>query len=61
MFFRKKPKDDDDNELAGMFVDEGVASGIKRALQRTDLTPEDRKDLEDALKRLSLKKEDAED
>jgi len=54
----KRPKDDDDDSMVELFADQGVADGIKRALQRTDLTPEDRRELEDALKRLTLKQGD---
>jgi hypothetical protein len=62
MFFRKKPADDDDaqfgklDELVGTTSDNPVADGIRRALQRPDLTPEDRREFEEALKRLTTEK-----
>jgi hypothetical protein len=36
----------------GSLVDEATEDGIRRALQRTDLTPEDRQQFEQALQRL---------
>jgi hypothetical protein len=60
MFFRKRPKDEDDeaqfnklNELVGSGDQNPVAEGIRRALQRDDLTDEDRAEFEAALKRLT--------
>ena len=59
MFFKKRSAgDNDDDQFSELFADQGVADGIKRALQRPDLTPEDRKELEDALQRLNLQKKD---
>lgn len=66
MFFRKRQKEDGDaqfgklDELVGT-GDSGdkegspnpVEDGIRRALQRDDLTDEDRAEFEAALKRLS--------
>lgn len=60
MFFRKRSKDEDDeaqfnklNELVGSGDRNPVADGIRRALQRDDLTDEDRVEFEAALKRLT--------
>lgn len=61
MFFRKRPKSrdaDDDaqlNKLDELVGGESnpVADGIRRALQRDDLTDEDRAEFEAALKRLT--------
>lgn len=59
MFFRKRQKDDENDSQFGA-LDELVGSetnpvldGIRRALQRDDLTDEDRTEFEAALKRLS--------
>lgn len=59
MFFRKRQKDDQDvqftelDELVGGADSQNpVADGIRRALQRDDLTDEDRAEFEAALKRL---------
>jgi hypothetical protein len=62
MFFKKKTNDDEDDAQFGeldQLVGQGkgeedtVAEGIRRALQRDDLTPEDRAEFEAALKRLN--------
>jgi len=59
MFFRKRPKDVDDdaqfNKLDELVGSESnpVADGIRRALQRDDLTDEDRAEFQAALKRLA--------
>jgi len=59
MFFRKRSKDVDDdaqfNKLDELVGGESnpVADGIRRALQRDDLTDEDRAEFEAALKRLT--------
>lgn len=66
MFFRKGQKDDGDgqfgklDELVGTGTPDDadgsknpVEDGIRRALQRDDLTDEDRAEFEAALKRLS--------
>ena len=60
MFFRKKQKEDDDSqfgkldELVGAAPPQDpVAEGIRRALERDDLSAEDRADFEAALKRLN--------
>ena len=59
MFFRKRQKDEEDaqfgklDELVGGPDSENpVADGIRRALERDDLTEEDRKEFQAALKRL---------
>jgi hypothetical protein len=59
MFFRKKTGNGGEDDSLGK-LDEivggdqnPVADGIRRALQRDDLTPEDRREFEEALKRLS--------
>lgn len=59
MFFRKRQKDDPDaqfgklDELVGTGDEQNpVEDGIRRALQRDDLTDEDRAEFEAALKRL---------
>ena len=62
MFFRKKRNDEDDDDAQFGKLDEIVgdgplADGIKRALQRDDLTPEDRREFEEALKRLEEPKD----
>jgi hypothetical protein len=67
MFFRKRQKDDGDaqfgqlDELVGASGDADgspnpVEDGIRRALQRDDLTDEDRAEFEAALKRLQQQK-----
>jgi hypothetical protein len=58
MFFRRRQKDDDDSQfgqLDELFGGESnpVADGIRRALQRDDLTPEDRAEFEAALQRIT--------
>jgi hypothetical protein len=59
MFFRRRQKEDDDaqfgklDELVGGGESNPVADGIRRALQREDLSPEDRADFEAALNRLN--------
>lgn len=58
MFFRRRPKDDDDSQFGKLdeLVGGGespVADGIRRALQRDDLTDEDRAEFEAALKRIT--------
>ena len=70
MFFRKRQKDDGDaqfgelDELVGTGDpdDKGsqnpVEDGIRRALERDDLTDEDRAEFEAALKRLQGKAPD---
>jgi hypothetical protein len=64
MFFRKREKDDVDaqfgqlDELVGSSDSENpVADGIRRALERDDLTDEDRAEFEAALKRLQQQRE----
>ena len=63
MFFKKKQKEDDDAQFSQLDElvkspsaeeggDDPVAEGIRRALQRDDLTDEDRREFEAALKRL---------
>ena len=59
MFFRRRRKEEEDESQFGR-LDElvstessPVADGIRRALQRDDLSAEDRADFEAALKRLS--------
>lgn len=59
MFFRRRQKVEDDDSQFGK-LDEliggdnnPVLDGIRRALQRDDLTDEDRAEFEAALKRLS--------
>jgi hypothetical protein len=62
MFFRRRQKDDDDSqfgkldELVGTATENPVADSIRRALQRDDLTPEDRSEFEAALKRLTTER-----
>lgn len=58
MFFRRRQKEDEDDsqfgkldELVGASANP-VADGIRRALQRDDLTDEDRREFEAALQRL---------
>jgi len=52
MLFGKPPAEDNDDALIDLVVSRGVAEGIRRALARDDLTPEDRQQFEDALERL---------
>lgn len=59
MFFRKRQRDDQDaqfgklDEVVGGSISQNpVADGIRRALERDDLTDEDRAEFEAALKRL---------
>lgn len=59
MFFRRRQKEDEDESQFGK-LDElvsaesnPVADGIRRALQRDDLSDEDRRDFEAALARLT--------
>jgi hypothetical protein len=59
MFFRRKKRDDEDesqfSKLDELVASESnpVADGIRRALQRDDLTPEDRAEFEAALQRIT--------
>lgn len=61
MFFRRKRAEGDDDAQLGK-LDEIVGDqnplteGIRRALERDDLTPEDRRELEAALKRIQDQK-----
>ena len=62
MFFRRRRKEEEDDSQFGK-LDElvggeanPVADGIRRALQRDDLTDEDRAEFEAALKRLTTQK-----
>lgn len=58
MFFRRRQKEDDDSQFGKLdelvsSESNPVADGIRRALQRDDLTDEDRRDFEAALERLN--------
>ncbi|MBV8433015.1 MAG: hypothetical protein JO029_01900 [Candidatus Eremiobacteraeota bacterium] len=63
MFFWKKPKDEETEfgELDSIVGSGGggIVDSIRHALQRDDLLPEDRRELEAALKRLSEPPADA--
>lgn len=58
MFFRKRQSDEDarlgelDEILGGTGSHNAVVDGIRRALERDDLTDQDRADFEAALQRL---------
>ena len=58
MFFRSRKESDDDHQFKKLDEIVGgelnpVAEGIRRALERTDLTPEDRREFEEALERIN--------
>ncbi len=52
--FRRRKEEPDLNDLFSnpLFVNQGLVEGIRAALERPDLTDEDRRELEAALKNL---------
>lgn len=54
-------KDDDDNDVDPQTINEELRDGIKKELERTDLSPEDRKSYENALANLDKEEQSQQD